>query len=168
MNYPLFLSYKSAIIGNGFVAEITATGRLLATVEAEGWWLYGVNPGGIAAEGRSLDDAHTAMRESLRLVFVDFAQESPTFEEFKARVSAFFYETDDETVGEWQEAVTLIRAAQSAPNTMGLPRRQAETEPAITVILRPSEQLTPAMNTPALNVPRAFDSVADAELAAAA
>lgn len=166
MNYPLFLSYKGAIIGNGFVAEIAATGRLLATVESEGWWLYGVNPGAIAAEGRSLDDAHTAMRESLRLVFIDFAQDSANFQEFERRVRAFFHETDEQSVQEWEAAVQLVRS--SATHTMGLPRRPAETGATIDVVLKPADQLTPEMNVPALNCsapPQSQDGAALAEAA---
>ncbi len=45
MNYPLLLDYQDTLFGRGFVAEITACGRLLATEDDGEWWIAGVNPG---------------------------------------------------------------------------------------------------------------------------
>lgn len=151
MNYPLFLNYKGAVIGNGFIADISALGRLLATVEEEGTWLYGVNPGAVAADGRSIDDAHAAVRETIRLVFVDIAQEAQSFAEFKQRAEAFFNETDEESVAEWTAAVEEIRASKGA--ALNLPQQPAETMPFISVQHKATEELTPAMNVPAMNFP---------------
>lgn len=124
MNYPLFLTYQSPIIGNGFVAEITARAQLLATQEEDGWWLYGVHPGGIAESGDTLDQAHLEMRESLRLVFADFATEADTFDAFKSRVEKFFEVTDETTVAEWKDALAAIR--KQGDGSLNLPRIQGE------------------------------------------
>ena len=123
MNYPLFLNYRSTIIGNGFVAEVRAHGRLLATVEVDGIWLYGVNPGAIAADGDTIEAAHAELREDLRLTFVDFAQEAPNFQAFEAEVKRFFNETDEPTVRLWDEAVAAIRASNTG--FADLPKRNA-------------------------------------------
>ncbi len=153
MNFPLFLSYQGAIIGNGFVAEISTRGRLLATQEVEGWWLYGVNPGAISADGRNLSEAHAQIRETLRLTFIDFAQESETFAAFKARVEKFFDETDADSVREWQEAVAAIK--RSGVDGIDLPRVEATSRMYCVVEERASSQLTPHMNVPAMNLPSA-------------
>lgn len=151
MNYPLFLSYDGAIFGKGFVAEINAVGRLLATVEAEGVWLYGVNPGAISVDGRSLDEAHLTMREALRQVFLDFAREADSFDAFKLRVERFFDETDDASIAEWDAAVQAVRA--SAVPTINLPQTSAETKHKVSVTLKQMKDITPDFNVPAMNVP---------------
>ena len=66
MNYPLFLRFTGTTLGRGFAAKVEFDGRLLAIQEPDGWWLHGVNPSAIADCGRSLEDANTNLRESLR------------------------------------------------------------------------------------------------------
>lgn len=151
MNYPLFPSYQGAVIGKGFVADISARGRILASLDAEGWWLYGVNPGAVAADGHSLEDAHAQIRETLRLVFIDFAEEAQSFDEFKARVTLFFDETGDDAVEDWKAAVEAIRGSGGA--NIGLPRAPAESSVFIVVSEIAQAELTPALNVPAMNMP---------------
>ena len=69
------------MIGRGFVAEIEVTGsRVLASIETGGdAWLYGVNPGGLAENGDSLDDAYAHFRKAVYEVLIDMAKESRTF-----------------------------------------------------------------------------------------
>jgi hypothetical protein len=144
MNYQLFLTYQSTIIGKGFIADVSAMGRFTATFETEGVWLFGVNPGAIAADGPNLEDAHQAMRESLHLVLIDFAQEADDFKAFKVRVQKFFEETDAESVTEWEQAVQAVRASQGQP--FELPHRDAKTKTFVVIEQKQTEELTPAMN----------------------
>jgi hypothetical protein len=72
------------------------------------WWLYGVNPGAIAAHGSSLDDAHQDFRDGLQAVLFQFAAEASSFEAFKTEVERFFYATDEPTAAEWNDAVQLL------------------------------------------------------------
>lgn len=145
MNIPLFFTFQGTIIGNGYAAEISLMGRVLATPESDGVWLYGVNPGAIAADGPSLDAANDAMKESLRYVFVDFAKDATTFDEFKAQVKAFIDASDDETVNDWNEAVAFVRA-NSDKVMSDLPRRPADTKIFVIVEPKTTEQLTTQMN----------------------
>src|SRR5438105_3607256 len=55
--WPLIFSYKGTIMGKGFLAEIALTGRLLASQEMAGVWLYGVNPGALSVGAPTLADA---------------------------------------------------------------------------------------------------------------
>ncbi len=165
MNLPLFLTYQVAIIGNGFVAEITARTQMLGTIEGDTTWLYGVKPGAIAESGSDLDQAHARLRDTLRLKFIDFAQEAKTFASFKTRVEHFFDDTDVESVSEWNAAVIAIRASGDAAR-MGLPIVKAESEPFIKVAEKQPVELKPEMNVPPLDVdPKA---AANVQLAAAA
>jgi hypothetical protein len=46
-------------------------GRALYVEEADGGWMYGVNPGGMTARGASLQDAHQAFRQVFSNILVD-------------------------------------------------------------------------------------------------
>jgi hypothetical protein len=166
MNYPLFLSYQGATIGNGFVAEVSGRGRVLATIETEGVWMYGVNPGAIAADGGSLDEAHAQLRETIRLVLIDYAKEAKDFAEFRTRVQTFFNQTDDDSVAEWDQAVVSIQE-RDGPD-FNLPRVSATSSVYICVDEKRTEQLSATMNVPAMNLPPPADHAANLQLAKAA
>lgn len=110
--YPLIFSLRELVFGNGYVAEVVARGRVLAEDEGDGWWFYGVNPGGLAAGERSLILAHQAFRQSLAKVLFDLAEEAASFEHFQSLVEAFFRDTNEPTAVEWTEAVARVRAGQ--------------------------------------------------------
>src|ERR1700739_4655066 len=103
--WPLLFTHRGTIMGKGFLAEIEFQGRVLATPEVEGIWVSGVHPGAIAVGAATLADTHTELFNTLGRVFVDFAQQSGTFDEFKAMVERFYYESDPETEHEWEQAV---------------------------------------------------------------
>ena len=49
---PIIFSYRDALFGNNFVVEVHArNGRALCAREEDGFWMYGVNPGGMSARG---------------------------------------------------------------------------------------------------------------------
>lgn len=131
MNYPLFLSYDGAIIGNGFVAKINARAEVLASLERNGWWLFGVHPGGMAESGDTLDEAHARLGETLRLIFIDIASESESFDAFKATVKSFFDESDNTTIGDWKAAVQMVRQVGDA--ALKLPKISADAGYALDV-----------------------------------
>lgn len=168
MNYPLLLRYQGATIGTGFVADVTMTAKVLATVEADGVWLNGVQPGAMAAGGDTVEQAHLKLRESLRLLMVDFATESANFDEFRLNVESFFNQTDVETMAEWDDALVAVRALRTG--ALGLPEWKAEDhQPIVMVTLRRTVELLPTMNVPAFEcAPTAVESAANQQLAAAA
>ena len=144
MNYPLLLTFNGVIFGNGFLAEVTMRGRLLASVEADGTWLYGVNPGAIAEDGRNLDEAHANIRERLKTVLADIAASAGSVEMFRSQVEAFFHQTDDPTVKEWEDGVAAVRSANL---TLGnLPKQPAETELFVSVTAKTLSESKPADN----------------------
>ena len=50
-HYPLLFGFRDLVAGNGFVAGVNLNGRALLADEGDGFVMYGVNPGGIAAGG---------------------------------------------------------------------------------------------------------------------
>jgi hypothetical protein len=145
-NYPLLITFHGAVFGQGFVADVVARGRLVATQEAEHkWWFYGVNPGAIAAHGESLNDAHQDFRAGLKAVLIQFATEADSFEAFKAGVEGFFYATNEATEAEWRAALQDVRANRTTLH--GLPIQPADEVPVSVIVTRKSvDTFTPDDN----------------------
>lgn len=144
--WPILFRYKGPVIGSGFVADVELCGRLLVEIEADGVWLYGVNPGALAVSAPTLAQGGAEITKALTTLLVDFAEQMGTFESFKAEVERFFYETDAESESEWDDGVRAVRAG-SLPSLPGLPIKSAdETKLRVSVVNRPMETLTPDDN----------------------
>lgn len=134
-NHPLLLTLRDVISGDGFLAGITLSGRALVRLEEDGkWWMYGVRPAGIAESGISVEDTFLRFRKKYQETMFDIAQESRTYEEFKAEVERFFEEPDANPEDErlWEEALAGIRFDKLAPPApfANLPRESPETRPS--------------------------------------
>lgn len=128
--WPLLFSYRDTVFGNGFVAEVRAkNGRAVSVREADDVvWFYGVNPGGMAAVGRSFEEAHAAFRRTFRDVLADFADGAETFADLRAAVQEFFDETNAPAEQDWVAAVDAVRAGRVEVATHDLPRKPAESK----------------------------------------
>jgi hypothetical protein len=159
--HPLLITLRDVISGDGFLAGITLSGRALMRHEDGAWWMYGVRPAPIAESGETIDEAFARFRNRYKEVLFDLAQESRDFEQFKASVEHFFYESDEDSEDErsWEEALKAIRAAKCTPPEpfAKLPREAAESKPSqITVELlnradarfRPSDNITDTYSVP--------------------
>ncbi|MPZ20883.1 MAG: hypothetical protein GEV06_23710 [Luteitalea sp.] len=135
--YPLLFSYRDLVFGNGYVAEVVATnGRALVEEEDGAIWFEGVNPGGMAASGRSPDEAHAAFRERFRHVLADLASEAETFDAFRREVARFFDETNEPAERDWLAAVEAVRAGEVRAE--GLPQKPAASPRSVRVLMRHS------------------------------
>jgi hypothetical protein len=143
--WPLFFKHHGTLLGKGFLADIEIQGRLLARPEADGVWIDGVNPGAIAFGGATLNETHAGLRDTLARIFVDFAEQTFSFEEFKAMVEHFFNESDEETLREWDAAVAAVRAGMPGPD--GVQRKDANAASYIRITQKPVEAVTPKDNT---------------------
>lgn len=143
MGWPLCFTYNGSVIGKGFVAHVDLCGRLLAIPEADGVWLHGVNPGAVAVGAPTLSDANLQLRDILTKAFIDFANDSADFDEFKGRVEAF-YNATDEDAGDWERAVEQIKSG-AAPVPDGI-RRCPDPILYVRVSQKTIAQLTPADN----------------------
>lgn len=143
LHWPLAFRFTRSVLGNRFVAHVDICGRVLAVPEFEGVWMHGVNPGAIAASGKSLEDANRAFGVTLGRVLVDIAEDAQTFEAFRAEVTRFFHETDEDAAA-WDDAVRAIREGRTT-RPEGL-RRCEEPEVSIQVVRRKTEDVGPRDN----------------------
>lgn len=104
--YALMFNFQEDVNGNGFLARVSARGRALAAYEDDDrWWLYGVEPGAIAASGDSPGEACLAFEVSFRKALYDFAEDAETYESFEREVIRFFHERDSSEENRWDSCV---------------------------------------------------------------
>lgn len=133
------------MFGNGFVVEVQATnGRALCVHEPDGFWMYGINPGGLAATGIDPDAAHVAFRKTFSSVLFDIASEADSFETFRTAVNEFFEETNAGYEADWRDAVEAVRSKRV--QVIGLPEVPAGSPRTISVEMKPIEGVRAADN----------------------
>ena len=114
--YPLIFGVREAITGNGFVGGITLNGRALMAHEEDGlWWVYGVEPGGLAASGETSTEAYLRFRETVRKVLLDSAALTAGFEQFRADLEMLGRQVDAAESDRWHAARAAIRAGVVTP-----------------------------------------------------
>lgn len=148
LKVPILFTFRDTVFGNGFAAEVCAQhGRALGVVESDGVWMYGINPGGMAAHGADPDEVHRAFRHAFSNILVDLAAEARDFGDFAVSVRLFFDETNEGYLADWAEAVEAVRHGEvDAP---GLRRVNAESQRSITVTEK--HDFTIADNRPKLH-----------------
>jgi hypothetical protein len=138
---PLLFAYRDTLFGPGVLIEVRVfNGRALYVEEADGGWLYGVNPGGMAAPGASLQEAHQAFRQAFSNVLVDLILETKSEDEYRTVVERFVHETNDAYEAEWRAAVEAVRALPSNPT--GLAKAPADSPLRVEVLAREQSQVT--------------------------
>ena len=154
---PFLFTYRDTLFGNGFVVHVEAkNGRALCVREEDGWWMYGVNPGGMSAYGDDPHAAHAAFRKTFADVLFDIAKDTRSFDEFRAQVQVFFEATNAGYEPEWRDASAAVRAGRVS--TDGFTVAPADSPRFVELTLK------------TLDTVRATDNVAalEAELAEAA
>lgn len=149
--YPLLFTIRELISGNGFLAGVKGQGRCLMVKEGEeeGWWLYGVQPGGIAEVGQTPPEAHLRFVVALRNALADMAAQSADFDSFRESAHSFFCEIDKEDAARWSAGVAAVRSGCEVDAPLSsLPRWKAES-PCDLEVLEVSEQVqvTPQWNS---------------------
>jgi len=148
--YPLLFSYRDTLFGNGFVVEVhAANGRALCIHEADAFWMYGINPGGLAAQGADLEAAHLAFRQTFSTILIDLALASARFEDFEKAVRDFFDETNLGYESNWYQAIQGVQRGEITLANVQV--KPADSPRAIQVSLKPIEQLTAQDNSATLD-----------------
>ena len=153
-HYPVLFTYRDVVIGAGYVAHVEASGRFLIEDRGTGddVWIYGVNPGGLAAKGPNQKEAAEEFRASYRTVLIDLAEESTDFDAFKDQVENFYWSTCEATEKDWQEAVTRVRRGEIDSDWLAKKPAEHECKIKVTCIAsdRPQPQIdaNPSMNSP--------------------
>lgn len=145
---PLIFTYRDLVCGAGILAEVRVRGRVLAVQEHDGAWLYGVNPGDLAASGATIREAHAAFRRSLTAILFDIAEDASSFDDFAAQTRQFVNEGNAPVEAAWREAVEAHRAHRfvlgAAARSMDeLP---AETPISVDVVPKTQADFTTAFN----------------------
>ncbi|HSS50128.1 MAG TPA: hypothetical protein VLX28_14415 [Thermoanaerobaculia bacterium] len=138
-HYPLLFARREKVEGNGFIARVAVSGRVLLTSEEDGeYWVEGVNPGGLAANGKSANEALAQFCQDFLAVLFDIASDAQDFEGFREQVKKFFEDTSKPALQEWEDAVKQVRAGKV--NAEWLTKRSAETklEVDVTMLVQPA------------------------------
>lgn len=158
-NYPVLFTYRDIIVGHGFVAKVETSGRFLMKDSGAGEkvWIYGVNPGPIAAEGETQKEAAEAFRVTYRHALLDLVCDAKNFEHFTEEVKDFCGQTCDETQEEWKQAVKLVREGKLKCSWMAKKNSErVNVAVAFNLIattkahpeLEPEKEADPSMNPP--------------------
>lgn len=107
--FPILFAYRDILAGNNYVAGVQARGRCLMVEEDEGFWVYGVNPGGLSAGGKTEREATSAFRDMYRMALFDLVIEAPTVNELRKELEALVNESNPYYESAWWEAVQQVR-----------------------------------------------------------
>ena len=114
---PLLFTYRDRVVGMGFSALVSSHGRVLGEEGDGEVWIYGVEPGALAASGADPKEALEAFRQSFTTVLRDFASEAGSFPAFEAAVQGFFGAINIPNERDWLRAVDAVRSGQlDVPN----------------------------------------------------
>jgi hypothetical protein len=136
--WPLIFSYRVPLEVQGVTARIELSGRATAYVEDDTVWIDGVNPGSFTASGDNFKMAEEDLRSTLTEIFLDIAEGSAGFAQFKGQANDFLLSTDDDTVEEWNAALARVRSS-SMLDAPELPRRSADESSPFVEITRESD-----------------------------
>jgi hypothetical protein len=133
VRYPILFTFTDLVVGHDFLAKVTVDGRALLVQEGEAdFWVYGVEPGGIAGGGDTMEACRADFRNGQREVLYDMAYRASTFKEFEAEVQAYFDTFCEATAVEWGAAVQEVRGDRI--EDPGLPRQAAESARGVEVV----------------------------------
>ncbi|MDA1000088.1 MAG: hypothetical protein O2807_06175 [bacterium] len=134
-NYPLFFTLHKIVMGNGFIVSVEARGKALAVQNEDGFWIFGVNPGGIGGGGENLKESYQEFREGFLSVLYDIAAAASTFEEFKKEAEEVFHSVCEKSEREWTEAVAFVRENHVEADILNLDNKiKADTEAFLNLV----------------------------------
>lgn len=112
MVYPLLFTFRTAVLGEGWVAGVEFRGGAVVTKEASGEYIaHGLKPGGVAGVGTTLIEAYTSYKEDVQVVLYDMAG-SETFEAFREQVLRFFDSSDAWGEAKFDEGRQVVAAGK--------------------------------------------------------
>jgi hypothetical protein len=146
-SYPFLFSFRDLIAGNGFVANVTASGRVLLVEENDGdWWLFGVQPGGIAGGNPDRNVALDEFKKSYLSVLLDLAAEATSYKQFESEVKRFFAQVSEPFAADWKKALELVRSGELKYPGIVCIKEAEHAEPRVEVTQINSKTATPDAN----------------------
>lgn len=132
---PLLFTYTDTVFGDGFLAEVrVVNGRALCVHETDGFWMYGLNPGAMAAGGETPAAAVKGFRRTFSKILVDLATDAATLDSFRTAVEHFFHHANPGYESDWREAVDAVRNARVTVE--GLSRVPADSPRSVMVTVK--------------------------------
>jgi hypothetical protein len=139
-SFPLLFTFREVLLGNGVLVEIkVSNGRALCVHEEDGYWIYGVNPGGMAAYGVDADGARGEFRAAFSGIMREIANECDSFDAHVAAVNEFVADTNRGYETDWKIAVEAVKHGDVKVD--GLESLPAETPMTVEVSIKPVEQI---------------------------
>lgn len=144
--YPLVFSFRDLIAGNGFVAAVAMDGRvLLAEEDDDDFWMFGVQPGGIAGGNSQRAAAFSEFKKRYLSVLYDIAADVTSFDLFKKGVTTFFDEVNAPNLADWERALKEVRAGNISLNDLKNVKAEARM-PNLTVEAISPERINSGVN----------------------
>lgn len=108
---PLLFLFKDEVTSKDFPAkvEVETRGRVLSLLDGGKVWMYGVQPGAIAASGNDRKEAAAAFRAAYKAVLLDIAEGVTDLSAFKEQARGFFNQVCEPREAEWWQAVEKVR-----------------------------------------------------------
>lgn len=168
-DYPVMFTVRDVVTGNGFLAGVTTTGRVIAREEDSKWWMHGVRPTGISAFGDNPREAFLRFRETYKNVLFDIAEDCKNYDDFKKEIDSLYAQTNEVEEEGWKSAFQAIRAGKVQPEGFfaTLPRQAPEKRPTHCSVVRLDNQ-DQVRYQATDNVPDRYEVAANSELPAAA
>jgi len=140
LSYPLYFTFKGVIPCKDSKALLVAKARVLMTIEDDEVWLYGVQPGGMAAFGKSRQEAFVNFRVAFANILVDIESEAANGEEFDQAARRFFHDIDKQDAKVWEESREGIRSGKiNPPNDLDNLEKIKDDPETINIILVPPQ-----------------------------
>jgi hypothetical protein len=114
-SYPLYFTFKDVVKCGDSTSLVLAKGRVLMTLEEDEWWLYGVQPGGMAGYGRSQAEAFIDFRKGFKEILEGIASDATSPQEFERVARGFFCAIDKEDERIWEESRQQLRSGNQHP-----------------------------------------------------
>jgi len=118
MQLPLLFTFKQFVIGKGFIAGVTMSGRALLEEEETEVWISGIAPVGIAGGGLDRDAAFAEFRKRWVSVLFDIAGEADSYSDFEAQCSEFLASQLSHLTEEWESALREVRKKKYTDATL--------------------------------------------------
>ncbi|MCL4428417.1 MAG: hypothetical protein M1276_05455 [Deltaproteobacteria bacterium] len=132
--YPLIFTFNEAIVvknvesNMGYFLFVSGRGKtLMTTEETGGYWINGVQPGGMSEGGKTVKEALCNFKTAFHNILLDIAGYSANDKDFKKEVSHFVGDIDKNELKSWEEARKILRAGKIKINKdISLLRKETE------------------------------------------
>ncbi|MDA8272368.1 MAG: hypothetical protein M0Z72_01330 [Deltaproteobacteria bacterium] len=114
--YPLIFTFNEAVViknvksNKGYFLFVNGRGKALMTKEETGgYWINGVQPGGMSEGGKTVKEALCNFKTAFHNILLDIASYSADNNDFKKELTDFFDDIDGNELKLWQETRKKVK-----------------------------------------------------------